>query len=145
MAESTQQRILAMKLQELRDGKPQSEPFEHALHCLDSLRQEVLCNADDTPRWSGYHDKTSGVGQYRLCKDWGRLEAFAKENYACHRHIDLRMGRTYKRGTNTVRKVHRTKPKSGRCMERWRCGDNRSNPCHSYSRRIYGKSEDAES
>lgn len=92
MAESTQQRILAMKLQELRDGKPQSGPFEHALHCLDSLRQEVLCNADDTPSWSGYHDKTSGVGQYRLCKDWGRLEAFAKENYACHRHIDLEDG-----------------------------------------------------
>ena len=92
MAESAQQRTLAIKIQELRDGEPQSAPFEHALHCLDALRQEVLCNADDTPRWSGYEDRTSGVGQYRLCKDWGRLEAFAKENHACHRHIDLEDG-----------------------------------------------------
>lgn len=37
-------------------------------------------------------DRTSGVGQYRHYNDWGRLEAFAKEHYICHRHIDLKDG-----------------------------------------------------
>ena len=92
MAKSAQQRTLAIKLQDQREGKPQSAPFEHALHYLNALLWEVLCNADDTLRWSGYEDRTSGVGQYRHCKDWGRLEAFAKDNYICQRHVDLKDG-----------------------------------------------------
>ena len=82
MAKSTQQRTLAIKSQELQNGRPQSPPFERALHYLDALRQQVFYNADDSPHRSGYEDKLPRVGQYRLCEDWGRLEAFANDNHA---------------------------------------------------------------
>ncbi|KAL8688493.1 MAG: hypothetical protein Q9218_005612 [Villophora microphyllina] len=34
-------------------GLDQSEPTEHILHCLDALRQDIICYADDTPRYTG--------------------------------------------------------------------------------------------
>lgn len=72
--------------------QPQTEDFEHALHCLDALRQDVVCDADDTPRWTGFAEMVSGPGQFRQCKEWGRLQAWARQNNACHRHIKLKEG-----------------------------------------------------
>ncbi|MCJ1404638.1 hypothetical protein MMC11_007864 [Xylographa trunciseda] len=85
-------KVIARTLDDLRQGRPLYTPFEHSVHCLDGLRQDVLCNADDTPRWSGSGDNMSGVGQVRQCKDWSRLEAWAKSYTACHRHIHLNHG-----------------------------------------------------
>ena len=65
----------------------QSEPFGHIMHCLDSLRQDILCQADDTPRFTGTIPSRSGVGQNRVCRDWDKLAAWAKRHTACHRHI----------------------------------------------------------
>lgn len=72
---------------------PQSLPLMHITHCLDSLRGDILCQADDTPR---YTTRTkvpeSGVGQLRQCKDWAALEKWAAERTACYRYISHKAG-----------------------------------------------------
>ncbi|KAI0015521.1 hypothetical protein F4780DRAFT_786689 [Xylariomycetidae sp. FL0641] len=61
----------------------------HVLHCLDQLRQDVICNADDTPRYAGFQDPPgTGSGQVRMCRDWGKLERWALEHTACFKHED---------------------------------------------------------
>ncbi|KAI1177093.1 hypothetical protein F4777DRAFT_226475 [Nemania sp. FL0916] len=68
---------------------PQRIALEHALHCLDQLRQDVICNADDTPRYAGFQDPPgTGAGQVRKCNDWSKLESWAVENTACFHHED---------------------------------------------------------
>ncbi|CAG8979097.1 hypothetical protein HYALB_00000228 [Hymenoscyphus albidus] len=60
----------------------------HNLHCIESLRQDTLCHADDTPRYSGYSKKeVSGVMQMRICRSWDKLEAWARTHTACYRDI----------------------------------------------------------
>jgi hypothetical protein len=69
--------------------QPQAQTFVHVFHCLDAFRQDIICNADDTPRYTGNTDHvSSGLGQARQCKDWNKLEQWAKENSACYKHID---------------------------------------------------------
>ncbi|KAI1505677.1 hypothetical protein F5X99DRAFT_415765 [Biscogniauxia marginata] len=70
-------------------GVPQRIALVHALHCLDQLRQDVICNADDTPRYAGFQNPPgTGAGQVRMCKDWGQLEKWALEHTACFKHED---------------------------------------------------------
>ena len=67
----------------------QSGAFAHVVHCLDALRQDVLCSADDTPRYAVLKKETpTGGGQYRHCRDWSELEAWAKEQTACWRYVN---------------------------------------------------------
>ncbi|MCJ1462680.1 hypothetical protein MMC07_001283 [Pseudocyphellaria aurata] len=68
-------------------GLDRSEPTHHILHCLDALRQDILCYADDTPRYTGMQETgRSGTGQRRQCRDWSQLEAWAQQNTACFRY-----------------------------------------------------------
>ena len=79
--------MLRSALTEMHDKKPQSLHFTHINHCLDALRQEIMCNADDTPRYSGLDQEMgTGRGQYRMCKDWRKLEGWAKGHSACYEH-----------------------------------------------------------
>jgi len=69
--------------------EPQTFPFEHIMHCVDALRLEIICQADDTPRYSTADNKLgSGIGQYRQCKDWSKLESWAQDNSACFRYFN---------------------------------------------------------
>ncbi|KAI9648978.1 hypothetical protein NHQ30_001544 [Ciborinia camelliae] len=80
--------ILYSVMHELRDSRPLSYTFGHALHCLDTLRQDVICFADDTPRYtSELHPGQSGTGQTRQCRDWDALEAWSLEHTSCWRDI----------------------------------------------------------
>lgn len=54
-----------------------------------------MCNADDTPRYTGAlnsevgkEQPTSGVGQERMCNDWNKLLDWATENSACFKGIN---------------------------------------------------------
>ncbi|MCJ1251529.1 hypothetical protein MMC30_008764 [Trapelia coarctata] len=70
-------------------GLDRSEPTEHILHCLDALRQDVLCYADDTPRYTGFQRSgSSGTGQFRKCRSWSALDAWGQKNTACYRYIN---------------------------------------------------------
>ena len=71
----------------MHDKVPQSLHFAHVNHCLDALRQEIICNADDTPRYSGLgQGGGTGNNQYRMCKDWSKLEDWANAHSACFNH-----------------------------------------------------------
>ncbi|KAL8628043.1 hypothetical protein Q9189_006252 [Teloschistes chrysophthalmus] len=81
--------LLRTALVEMHDQKPQSKHFSHINHCLDGLRQDIMCNADDTPRYSGMGQlRGTGVGQYRMCKDWTQLEQWANDHSACYQPDD---------------------------------------------------------
>ena len=73
-----------------RKGKQPRKAWEHIVHCMDSLRQDVQCHADDTPwyqpppEWEKYgYDKV----QYRQCRNWDQLLGWTKERYACYKHF----------------------------------------------------------
>jgi hypothetical protein len=61
----------------------------HVYHCLDALRQDTLCYADDTPRYTGYQPaRHSGTDQNRQCKDWSNLASWARQHHACWKYTD---------------------------------------------------------
>ncbi|MCJ1437276.1 hypothetical protein MMC27_006662 [Xylographa pallens] len=71
-------------------GLPLPVSLYHVYHCLDALRQEVLCDADDTPRYTGMGqaDKSSATYQIRQCRDWNQMKAWADSHSACWRYAD---------------------------------------------------------
>ncbi|KAL8659035.1 MAG: hypothetical protein Q9202_007309 [Teloschistes flavicans] len=81
--------LLRTALVDMHDKKPQSIHFSHINHCLDGLRQDIMCNADDTPRYTGMgHLRGTGIGQYRMCRDWDQLEQWADDHSACYQYDD---------------------------------------------------------
>jgi len=82
-------RAVYISLMEFWQGKPQTRRWEHVIHCVDQLRQEALCNADDTPRYSTSDDTpVSGMGQIRMCRSWDKLEEWAKKYNSCYRYVN---------------------------------------------------------
>jgi len=71
-------------------GLEHSEEVEHLYHCIDAIRQDILCYADDTPRYLD-HKHVTGIGQERQCRSWGQLEDWAKQYPGCfmYRGSDL--------------------------------------------------------
>ncbi|KAH8660812.1 hypothetical protein BGZ60DRAFT_381676, partial [Tricladium varicosporioides] len=63
--------------------------YHHVLHCLDTLLQDVMCHADDTPWYelppAPYREKYARF-QSRQCKDWGALLKWSEENSACYHY-----------------------------------------------------------
>jgi hypothetical protein len=79
-------KIIYMSLSEFRNGHEQSRTWHHIAHCLDALRRQIICDADDTPRATERRvEVVSGVGQNRVCRDWGELESWAKAHTACYK------------------------------------------------------------
>ncbi|KAG5987437.1 hypothetical protein E4U54_004997 [Claviceps lovelessii] len=84
--------VLRDALRQFRDNDQQAWPFEHLTHCLLVLREDTICTADDTARYTGHlhalENKTesvpSGVGAIRMCRDWSALRRFALEHSACY-------------------------------------------------------------
>ena len=87
--------FIKQSLEEYRDGTPQSVPWPHIQHCLLILRDDIMCNADDTPRYTGFQNwGASGYGQSRMCRNWTQLEDWAlqPEQESCWRNIPGVMG-----------------------------------------------------
>jgi hypothetical protein len=81
-------RAIRNALVEFRNDEPQTTPWGHVQHCLLVVRDETICNADDTPRYTGFQaPRRSGLGQVRMCRDFSQLERWAEQNTACWRHI----------------------------------------------------------
>jgi hypothetical protein len=82
------QKTIRTYIRQVDQGLPTDQPAHHMLHCLDALRQDVECYADDTPRYTGFQGQgRSGTGQVRQCRDWGRLEAWAQQHTACWHYL----------------------------------------------------------
>ncbi|KAL4984196.1 hypothetical protein BDW68DRAFT_180871 [Aspergillus falconensis] len=83
-------RNLYISIREYRHNLPQSVSYPHILHCLDTIRAETICAADDTPRYvppNGEHGYRPGDGQTRQCRDWAQLEAFVRQHDPCYRYV----------------------------------------------------------
>jgi len=77
--------MIRKSIKEYRHHWLQTQHHLHIDHCLIALREDIICDADDTPRYMDQHHEQPGSGQdqYRLCRDWGKLDAWANEHSAC--------------------------------------------------------------
>ena len=79
-------KIVHIALDEFRTREPQTREWHHISHCMDALRRQILCDADDTPRATERRaEVVSGVRQHRMCRSWKALEEFARGHTACYR------------------------------------------------------------
>ncbi|KAF7946161.1 hypothetical protein EAE96_009164 [Botrytis aclada] len=65
----------------------------HVHHCLDALRQDMMCNADDTPMPMNDFPNKIGHEQVRMCRNFDQLIQWTKEpeRHACyHRWSDYK-------------------------------------------------------
>jgi len=51
----------------------------HVEHRFDTLRQSILCHADNLPLYN-FGDDTAGDGQMHQCRSWDVLKNYATEN-----------------------------------------------------------------
>ncbi|KAH8692478.1 hypothetical protein GQ44DRAFT_635813, partial [Phaeosphaeriaceae sp. PMI808] len=65
--------IVRAALYHFSEGIEQTVPLVHTLHCLNSLRQDVMCHADNDLLYTD-DGKVFGDGQVRTCHDWDALE-----------------------------------------------------------------------
>lgn len=79
--------MLRQAINQYRTGALQTEHPMHVDHCLIAFREDILCNADDSPRYTGGHFKHpgSGNGQERPCRDWRKLDEWAMKHSACYK------------------------------------------------------------
>lgn len=77
-------------LREFEQGLPQTTPMHHHIHCLDALRENAICSADDTLRPAGTGMATPlnpARPPRKACRDWDQLEKWALQNSACFRRF----------------------------------------------------------
>ena len=84
------QRNLYISVTEYREGVSQSIPHAHIVHCLDTLRAEVMCTADDTPLYLPLNGAgvRPGEGQNRICRDWDELQNWVDNHDPCFKDVD---------------------------------------------------------
>lgn len=81
--------------------------LHHIYHCLDGLRQDIVCMADDTPMPAPARHHV-GDGQVRQCRDWDHMIDWAMEpeRHACYKWDD------YREATNTLELFAHCPPES---------------------------------
>ncbi|TVY83823.1 Cyclochlorotine biosynthesis protein R [Lachnellula suecica] len=65
--------VIRRTMFQLAEGKSLDVPFGHSTHCIDAVRQSIMCNADDTLLYKRYN-VSDGDGQLRKCRNWGLSE-----------------------------------------------------------------------
>ncbi|ORY10110.1 hypothetical protein BCR34DRAFT_464401, partial [Clohesyomyces aquaticus] len=75
--------VIRSTLYKYKEGRVQGDgdgdvKWDHAVHCLDSLRQAVMCRADDT-LLATRDGNVFGDGQERVCRDWEGLRGWVEE------------------------------------------------------------------
>lgn len=74
---------------ELDNGLPLTLSVRHADHCLNTLKADAICHADDTPRTSfKEYPGHTGAGQVRMCRNWKKLEEWADQRSGCWSYLD---------------------------------------------------------
>ncbi|KAF2149149.1 hypothetical protein K461DRAFT_316047 [Myriangium duriaei CBS 260.36] len=87
--------VLRKHVNQLQDGiaaEHQSYSYPHILHCLDALRETVMCDADPQPLEFSYVDDGTGgrrtllgASTTRSCRSWEDMLDWANSNSACYR------------------------------------------------------------
>lgn len=72
-------------------GREQPFNLNHLYHCLDGLRQDIMCAADDTPMPAPVEHHV-GDAQMRKCRNWDKLIEWARrpDRHACYQADDYR-------------------------------------------------------
>jgi hypothetical protein len=79
------QRLIYTSLSSYRASTPQKNPYAHIIHCLENLRQDIICTANDSPRYLTNNGTHSGENQVRFCRDFSKLKNWGAEHDACFR------------------------------------------------------------
>ncbi|KAF2439605.1 hypothetical protein P171DRAFT_490293 [Karstenula rhodostoma CBS 690.94] len=61
----------------MEQGRAWNWSRPHDMHCLDAIRQYIMCNVDDTILWTNGHRET-GHGQDKKCNDWDALRDYTE-------------------------------------------------------------------
>ncbi|KAF7881961.1 uncharacterized protein EAF02_006649 [Botrytis sinoallii] len=77
----------------LRRGETPDRPLEHDLHCFDSLRQSIMCMANDELLYTTGHND-AGINQTRQCRDWDALREWASGFTSCYHDYVAPSGET---------------------------------------------------
>jgi len=67
-------------LQKIRSAIVQGEAGHHIRHCLNLLRQVVLCASDTTLDPLSTASGTDGLGVVHVCRDWQKVYDFVEDN-----------------------------------------------------------------
>jgi hypothetical protein len=67
-------------LQMIRRAIVRGDMGHHIHHCLNFLRQVVLCASDTTLNPLDYVDGTDGLGVVHICRDWEKVYDFVEKN-----------------------------------------------------------------
>ena len=89
-------------------GEPRKYPWEHMSHCFETIRQQLLCDADDTIRAAPPGTAGSGHNQTRMCRDWDAYDSWLKNHTSCYKHIDDRLP-----GSHDIEEFKFCPPESG--------------------------------
>jgi hypothetical protein len=63
--------VLRASLYQFKNGHEQPDDWIHVTHCLDALRQLIICAADPT---------LDGAGVLHECRDWDGLKKWTEEH-----------------------------------------------------------------
>jgi len=66
------------------NGMKDKRMVDHAQHCLNYLRQTILCAADLTLEPEvvlGSGDVAEGLFATHVCRDWSKVHTFVEENF----------------------------------------------------------------
>lgn len=56
---------------------------------MDAVRQDIICFADDMPRYTSAEDGGDiGAGQRRMCRSWSKLDEWSLQHTSCWRDIN---------------------------------------------------------
>ncbi|KAI0102110.1 hypothetical protein GGR51DRAFT_295719 [Nemania sp. FL0031] len=84
-------RNLYISIHQYRTNVTQTINYPHILHCLDTLRAEVMCTADDTLRYVPLNKTHNGFrpgdGQQRKCRNWDQVQSFVEKHDPCYRYF----------------------------------------------------------
>lgn len=70
--------MLRSSLWHYRNQEEQTIPWDHIGHCLDMIRQTLMCNLDTTLMWLR-DENTFADGQLHVCKDFWGLHQWINE------------------------------------------------------------------
>lgn len=87
---TVEQKIIRSTIKTYEAGKKPPGSPSHLYHCLNTLRQDLMCKADDTVMESANVPHMIGDNQAMQCRDWDKLVAWARapERHSCYHIFD---------------------------------------------------------
>ncbi|OTB02917.1 hypothetical protein M426DRAFT_12957 [Hypoxylon sp. CI-4A] len=75
-------KIIYSYIRDWEEGRARVQTIDHVAHCLEVIRADIVCEADDTLLPFDIEQRTE-MPPKRMCRSWGQLKEFAIQNSAC--------------------------------------------------------------